>query len=88
MDAVNCTLRRVAALALAVSLPAALAGCEAFGGSSLGKRIDYKSTSSAPALEVPPDLDSPRFDDRFVAPTTASEVATSRVKFAWRLVSA
>jgi len=80
MDAVNCTLRRVAALALVVALPVVLAGCESFGGStSMGKRIDYKSTSSAPALEIPPDLDAPRFDDRFVAPTTASEVAAQQV---------
>ena len=35
-----------------------LTGCESMG--SLGKKIDYKSVSSAPALEVPPDLVTPQ----------------------------
>jgi len=39
-----------------------LAGCETIG--PVGKRIDYKSTSAAPALELPPELSQPRFDDR------------------------
>ena len=79
MDAVYCTLRRFAALTAAAALAVALAGCETFtGGTSPGKRIDYKSTASAPALEIPPDLDTPRFDDRFSAPTTASGVAAQQ----------
>ena len=79
MDAVYCTLRRVAALSVIAAVSAALAGCETFGGNtSMGKRIDYKSTSTAPALEIPPDLDTPRFDDRFSAPTTASELAAQQ----------
>ena len=79
MDAVYSTLRRVAALSVIAAVAAALAGCETFGGStSAGKRIDYKSTSTAPALEIPPDLDTPRFDDRFTAPTTASGVAAQQ----------
>ena len=79
MDAVYCTLRRVAALSVIAAVAAALAGCETFGSNtSMGKRIDYKSTSSAPAREIPPDLDTPRFDDRFSAPTTASELAAQQ----------
>ena len=79
MEAVNCRLRRIAALSAIAALSIALAGCETFtGGASAGKRIDYKSTTTAPALEIPPDLDSPRFDDRFAAPTTASGVAAQQ----------
>jgi len=79
MDAVYCTLRRVAALSVIAAVAAALAGCETLGSNtSMGKRIDYKSTSSAPALEIPPDLDTPRFDDRFSAPTTASGLAAQQ----------
>ena len=33
--------------------------------SSLTKRIDYKSESRAPALELPPDLAAPQYDDRY-----------------------
>ncbi|HVF63828.1 MAG TPA: outer membrane protein assembly factor BamC [Casimicrobiaceae bacterium] len=55
-----------------------VSGCGTFGGPSLGKRIDYKSTGTAPALEIPPDLTTPRFDDRFSA-TTASGVAAQQV---------
>src|SRR6185312_11864113 len=42
--------------------------------SSLGKRIDYKSASSSPSLELPPDLTTPKYDDRY-AVTSASELA-------------
>ena len=82
MDAVNLrALLGRCGLALAATLLAtALAGCETLGfgsSQSLGKRIEYKSTGSAPALEIPPDLNSPRFDDRFSA-TTASGLAAQR----------
>ena len=50
----------------------ALTGCESIG--SLGKKIDYKSVSSSPALEVPPDLVTPQYDDRYNV-ATASGVA-------------
>jgi len=56
----------------------ALAGCETLGmNQSIGKRIDYKSTSNAPALEIPPDLTTPRYDDRFTV-TSANELAAQR----------
>jgi outer membrane protein assembly factor BamC len=61
---------RLAALIVVAAAALALAGCE----TSPGKRIDYKSVSSAPPLEIPPDLSTPRFDDRF-AVNTASGLA-------------
>ena len=80
MDAVNFLdgFRRVAAVCATAVLATALAGCETFGGAttSLGKRIDYKTTGTAPALEIPPDLNTPRFDDRFS--TTASGLAAQQ----------
>jgi outer membrane protein assembly factor BamC len=61
---------RAVALALVAAL--VLAGCESMA--PVGKRIDYKSATSAPSLELPPDLTTPRYDDRF-AVTTASGLA-------------
>ena len=61
---------RVVALAALAMLT--LAGCESI--SQIGKRIDYKSASSAPSLELPPDLTAPQFDDRY-AVSSASELA-------------
>ena len=49
-----------------------LAGCESSG--SLGKKIDYKSVASVPALEIPPDLVTPQYDDRYNV-ATASGIA-------------
>ena len=61
---------RATALVLVVFV--SLAGCESLGPT--GKRIDYKSASSGPSLELPPDLTAPQYDDRF-AVTTASGLA-------------
>ncbi len=61
---------RRAALPFALIAVVALAGCE----TSPGKRVDYKSVASAPSLEIPPGLTTPRYDDRFTA-NTASGVA-------------
>lgn len=71
--------RRAAVLCATVVVATALAGCETFGGAttSIGKRIDYKTTGTAPALEIPPDLNTPRFDDRF-STTTASGLAAQQ----------
>jgi outer membrane protein assembly factor BamC len=62
-----------AARAVAVIAAAALslAGCES---TSVTKKIDYKSVTSAPALDLPPDLTSPQYDDRYNV-TTASGLA-------------
>ena len=57
-----------------VALAFTLAGCESV---QITKRIDYKSTASAPALELPPDLTTPRYDDRYTV-TTASGVAAQQ----------
>lgn len=56
-----------------VAVALVLAGCESTT-LSLSKKIDYKSATSAPALELPPDLTTPQYDDRF-AVTTASGLA-------------
>ena len=71
MNAVMRSLRPVAVLAIAAL---ALAGCESLNLNSLSKRIDYKSSASAPSLELPPDLSTPTYDDRY-AVTTASGLA-------------
>jgi outer membrane protein assembly factor BamC len=70
-------LRRVSRAAIIAAVGAAfLAGCETMT-MSLGKKIDYKSAGSVPALEVPPDLTTPTYDDRYQV-TTASGVAAAR----------
>jgi outer membrane protein assembly factor BamC len=68
---------RRAALVGALALSVSLAGCESMTF-SLGKKIDYKSAASAPALEIPPDLTTPAYDDRYLA-STASAAAAARV---------
>ena len=69
-------IRRIAATLIAASLAALLAGCETMT-TSLGKKIEYKSSASAPALEIPPDLTTPAYDDRYFA-ATASGAAAAR----------
>jgi len=66
-------LSRIAATAMLAGAALLLAGCETVSLSA-GKKIDYKSISSGPALEIPPDLTSPQFDDRYTV-TTASGAA-------------
>jgi outer membrane protein assembly factor BamC len=65
-------LRPMAALALGAAL--VLSGCESM---NLTKRIDYKSTASGPALELPPDLTTPRYDDRYTV-TSANALAAAQ----------
>jgi len=60
----NAFLRSTGVLLVAV-LALALAGCESLYSISPTKRIDYKSVSSGPALELPPDLTTPKYDDRY-----------------------
>ena len=56
--------------AVAVALLAVtLAGCETLSSMSPTKRIDYKSVSSTPSLELPPDLTTPKYDDRYKVAT-------------------
>ena len=60
---------------LLVLVAALLGGCDTT--TSLGKKIDYKSASSAPSLEIPPDLSAPTYDDRY-ATATASGAAAAK----------
>ncbi|HET7134489.1 MAG TPA: outer membrane protein assembly factor BamC [Casimicrobiaceae bacterium] len=60
--------------ALILVVLVSLAGCESMNISSLGKRIDYKSASRTPSLELPPDLTTPQYDERYSI-ATASGVA-------------
>jgi len=53
-----------------------LAGCESLNSLAPSKRIDYKSSASGPALELPPDLTTPRYDDRYQV-TTATGLAAA-----------
>ena len=61
--------------AATICIALVLSGCETVG--PVGKRIDYKSMSSAPALELPPELSQPRYDDRYTV-TTASGLAAAK----------
>ena len=68
-------LPRPARAAVAAAVVAVLlSGCETMTF-NLGKKIDYKSTGSAPALEVPPDLTTPNYDDRYQSATASGAVA-------------
>ena len=69
---------RLAAALMVFAL--ALAGCESMNLSSLSKRIDYKSTGSAPSLEVPPDLSTPTYDDRYTVNTASGLAARDATK--------
>jgi len=56
-----------------------LAGCESMP--SLGKKIDYKSASSdAPSLELPPNLSTPQYDDRYQISTASGLAAQNATK--------
>lgn len=57
-----------------IALTAFLAGCETMT-TSLGKKIEYKSSGSAPALEIPPDLTAPTYDDRYQVATASGQAA-------------
>jgi outer membrane protein assembly factor BamC len=73
------TLRAGAAAALAL----ALAGCSITETINDATRIDYKSATKGPALDVPPDLVTPKGDNRFAVPgrdagTTYSQFSRER----------
>ena len=73
MTSCNTSSRSIATCA-ALALAVALSGCESL---QLTKRIDYKSTASSPSLELPPDLTTPRYDDRYSV-TTATGLAAQQ----------
>lgn len=57
--------------ATVASLCAWLAGCGITEKIDEASRIDYRSSTKLPSLEVPPDLTKPRADDRFTIPERA-----------------
>ena len=73
--------QRIKGLGAAVSCVSTVAlllsGCETTMTTSVGKKIDYKSATTAPSLEIPPDLTAPSYDDRY-ATATASGAAAAR----------
>ena len=75
---VHLDLRRLTVPLLAVAVAALTAGCETMT-MSVGKKIDYKSSSTAPALEIPPDLTTPAYDDRYTAQTASGAAAARAV---------
>ena len=60
--------RRTVRCLLALVLGAAVGACSSLGLDTGGKKIDYKSASKLPPLEVPPDLTRPGTDDRYTVP--------------------
>ena len=66
--------RPLGALAAAMLVTIALSGCESMS-TSFGKKIDYKSAASAPALEIPPGLTTPQFDERYNIATASAMAA-------------
>ena len=78
MDAfLRCKARGVLA---AVAVALALGGCSSLSTVTPTKRIDYKSVSSGPALELPPDLTTPRYDDRYQVSTATGLAAAGANK--------
>lgn len=77
----NASLRkRGFAIALATLAALVLAGCDSLAGYSPTKRIDYKSAATGPALELPPDLTTPRYDDRYRVNTATGLAAAGSNK--------
>src|SRR4030095_3407522 len=70
--------------AAAVCIGIALGACSSISGMvPESKKVDYKSASKLPPLEIPPDLTRPGADERFVVPevkgtTTYSEYNRER----------
>ncbi|MGA8051366.1 MAG: outer membrane protein assembly factor BamC [Burkholderiales bacterium] len=64
-------MRRSSAVLLGALL---LAGCSSSG--SFDNKVEYKSASTLPPLEVPPDLTTPKEDNRYVLPETADKATT------------
>lgn len=61
---------------LAASL-ASLAGCNSLGSLIDPDRVDYRSASKAPTLDVPPDLTQLQRDSRYAIPDTSRGTATA-----------
>ena len=61
-------MRRPIAILCGVLL---IAGCSSSG--TFDNKVEYKSASTLPPLEVPPDLTTPKEDNRYVLPETADK---------------
>ena len=72
MRAVRARVSRAALVAIALGL----AGCSVTETLSDLTRIDYKTATRGPRLDVPPDLVTPRGDDRFALPERAGAGTT------------
>ncbi|MDR0769768.1 MAG: outer membrane protein assembly factor BamC [Burkholderiales bacterium] len=74
---IRCFEMRAAMVVAAAML--VLSGCGGVQGLTSGKRIDYQSARSSPALEIPPDLSAPQYDDRY-AVASASDLASRDIR--------
>lgn len=74
MHCLSLTRRVSRAASAAAIVVVLLSGCESMS-LSLGKKIEYKSAGSAPPLEIPPDLTTPGYDDRYNVTTASGAVA-------------
>lgn len=68
-------------IAVLAAAPLLLSGCSINQAFDDVTRIDYKSASTGPKLDIPPDLVTPRQDDRFAIPDRPS-AGTSYSDFA------
>ena len=59
------------ALAAFATVAVTLSGCSTLAEYSPfeAKRVEYKAAQTGPALEIPPDLTPPKYDERFRAGT-------------------
>src|SRR5438034_11374858 len=60
---------------LAVLAAVALVGCSSVSD-MFDSKVDYKTASRLPPLEVPPDLTAPSRDNRFAVPESGTQSAT------------
>ena len=67
---------RLASLAACVAIAVATGGCQTATDILEGKKVDYKSATSLPPLEIPPDLTTPARDNRYAVPETGKSTAT------------
>jgi outer membrane protein assembly factor BamC len=63
-------MNSIARLLIATVAASSLAGCGALSSIMQGKKIEYRSASKLPPLEVPPDLTTPQADERYAIPET------------------
>jgi outer membrane protein assembly factor BamC len=68
--------RRAGAHALVLLAALLAGGCSITETLNDATRIDYKSASKGPALDIPPDLVTPRGEDRFAVPERATAGTT------------